>query len=275
VLRHRYAETRGRGERWARLHAALPRASAKLAWELFWDAHHRWWTRDERGGDMAATGDPVELPVPRTPYRVVVRPGTSDAMVYYDCIIDRQYTRALGARTIDIRTILDAGANVGMASVAFLTACPNARLLAVECDPENAGVARRNLSQFHSRADLIEAALWHTPERIALADGERGTWASHVEPSESGDLATITPWGCMARLGGTVDIVKIDIEGAEIPLFSGVEASKWLTGVRRFLLIEPENELSANIVDEAMRRGSAFARSYAYRDVVGYARLSP
>ena len=274
ALYDRYARARGRVERWVRLHTALPRRDARLAWDLFWHAHHRWWTRDERAGEMGPTSDPIELPIPKDwARRVLVRPGTTDALVYYDCLVDRQYTRPLTSIAGSVRTVLDAGGNIGMASIAFLSECPTARVLTIECDPVNAAVARENLRQYGERAELLEAALWHERAAVSLAGLERGTWASHVVPMANGSVATRTPDECIDWLGGTgVDIVKIDIEGAEIPLFNTREASRWAARVQHQILVEPETAESANIVEHNLTTHWGFQRTYAYRDVVGYAR---
>ena len=276
ALYDRYARARGRVERWARLHGALPRRDARLAWDLFWHAHHRWWTRDERAGEMGPTGDPVELPIPKErSRRVLVRPGTTDALVYYDCLVDRQYTRPLSDIAGSVRTVLDAGGNVGMASIAFLSECPHARVLTIECDPVNAAVARENLRQYGDRVELLEAALWHERAAVSLAGAERGTWASHVVPTASGSVPTHTPDECIDRLGGTgIDIVKIDIEGAEIPLFSTREAGRWAARVHHQILVEPETAESASIIRHTLTSHWGFHPTYAYRDVVGYTRAA-
>jgi FkbM family methyltransferase len=235
--------------------ALRPRDANRL-WGLFWESHHLLWT----GHDMRPIGDPYRLPVPGSDASVWLRPGTSDPIVYYDCLIDRQYTRALeGTET----TIVDAGCNIGMASLAFLVACPNSRILAVECDPENAELARLNLKAFRHRVEVVEAALVPTHQPVALAAAGRGTWASHVEPARDGTLTTITPDECIDRMGRRVDVFKIDIEGGEQSLTWGfLERCQTL-------LVEPETEEGlARIGREATRQG--VRPFYAYRDVVGY-----
>jgi FkbM family methyltransferase len=244
---------------------------AGTVWDLYWDAHHRWWTRDERGGTMDPTGPPMELPVPQYPRRsVMVRPGTTDVLVYYDCLIDRQYTRALSRRQA-VRTIVDAGANVGMATVAFLIACPNARLLAIEPDSSNAMMLRENVRAFGDVVEVLEGAIVATHTPIALAARDRGTWAAHVEDAPVGLLRTITPNECVLRFAPELDVFKIDIEGAEIALFNAADLT-WLSRTR-LLLVEPENAGSAVLVEHVTRR-SNMNRTYAYRDVIGYARVS-
>jgi FkbM family methyltransferase len=187
-------------------------------------------------------------------------------MVYYDCVIDRQYTRGLTERQ-SIRTIVDAGANVGMATVAFLVACPSAQVLAIEPDPTNALVLRENVRAFGTRVEVMEGAIADSHTPMALAAADRGTWAAHVVVTAEGVLPTITPEECIAHFGDKVDVFKIDIEGAEIALFSSPQPS-WLSRTRT-LLIEPENATSAALVEEATRR-NRMKRVYAYRDVVGY-----
>jgi FkbM family methyltransferase len=170
-----------------------------------------------------------------------------------------------------IRTIVDAGANVGMATVAFLTACPDARVLAIEPDASNAMMLRENVRAFGPPVEVLEGAICATHAPVALASRDRGTWAAHVEDAPEGLLTTITPNECALGLAPELDVFKIDIEGAEIALFMAADLT-WLSRTR-LLLVEPENAASAVLV-ERVTRHSGMNRAYAYRDVVGYARVS-
>src|SRR5947208_4936670 len=73
-----------------------------------------------------------------------VRRGTSDIWTFDQIFVDHEY------RCIDslqgVTTIIDAGANVGYSSAYFLSRFPEARIIALEPDPENFNALRRNLT---------------------------------------------------------------------------------------------------------------------------------
>lgn len=254
----RYALWRGWTERWLSLHTKLSWRDAQLVWRLYRAAHHRWWT-----GEESATGPAITLPVPgNSPMKVTVRPGTSDIMVYCDVLVDRVYVRFVPDPPV-VR-VLDIGANVGLASVLFLTAFPQCQVVAVEPDPSNAAICRANLAGFGSRAKVVEAAVWSEEARVSVGSKHAGTWASSVIADSQGPIEGQTMPVLLDLLGGRADIVKIDVEGAEQAVFEAADTS-WIDDVR-WIAVEPEHEASFRAFERAIaRRMHIVAR---YRDVV-------
>ena len=205
------------------------------------DAEARW-----RAGRYDATGPLEALPVGNV--SVYVRPGTSDVLVYRDVIVRDNYGEAdLPADA----AVLDCGANIGLVSVAVLTKHAGARVLAIEPDPRNIELCQRNLEPFAGRAQILRAAVWDTAGWLKLASGTEGTWASHVEPG-SGDIEALTITNALERLGAEwVDLIKLDVEGAEARILSG--DISWLarTGC---LMIEIESDDARAAFNDAMRR---------------------
>src|SRR5687768_11020068 len=157
-----YARRQGCAERWLRIHLRLRCREANLAWRLYVDAHGRWWT-----GASSPTGDALVLPIPGSKDgKVHIRPGTTDPLVYYDVLVNDLYGRYLPAGAIS--RVLDLGANIGLASAFFLSRFPGCRVVAVEPDPQNAAVCRRNLEPFGERAVLIQGAVWANDARLSL-----------------------------------------------------------------------------------------------------------
>ena len=78
--------------------------------------------------------------------RVLLRSHTSDISVLNELVVWDGYTSS--ARLLPSpATILDLGANTGLAARWFLKIWPQARLVAVEPEPGNINVLRSNLSQ--------------------------------------------------------------------------------------------------------------------------------
>jgi FkbM family methyltransferase len=164
--------------------------------------------------------------------RIVIRSGDSDIETLRQALVERQYSLewpkslkdrmdaryeeilAAGGRPI----IVDAGANIGAASLYFLTRFPKARVVAVEPDPGNAAILRENLSS-RPNATVMEAAIGAERGHVALTNPKHG-WAVRTERSDAG-VPVVTVQDAFETSGGdTPFIVKVDIEGFEEELFA-------------------------------------------------------
>jgi len=186
--------------------------------------HHRLRDAAEAAPDSAE----VSLLPPGVIHPVIVRPGTTDAIVFDNNLVRRAYA-CVRPRTPP-RFIVDAGANVGYASAYFLSRFPDARVVALEPEPGNAAAARRNLAPYGERVVLLECGLWPRVARLRVRPTER---ADSVQVEEAADGE---PWDCdavdlptlLARFQRRrIDLLKCDIEGAEERLFA-VDADAWL-----------------------------------------------
>lgn len=160
---------------------------------------------------------------------VYVRRGTSDRLVFDQIFVDREY------RCIDhlrgIRTVVDAGANVGYSSAYLLTRFPEARALCIEPDASNFRALRQNLGPWGSRVTYLQAALWHEPGYVDIRSDTLGSgqeWGRQVEAADSGSVRAVSMPEIIAKTG-QIDLLKIDIEGAEKEVFAG--DTSWLDGV--------------------------------------------
>jgi FkbM family methyltransferase len=167
----------------------------------------------------------VKLTVPGSHYRVVARREGSDRASFEHVFG--------GAYELDVPTepklIVDLGANAGYASVFFALRYPSARVVAVEPVPDNAKLVRKNVSRI-GRVDVVEAAAWPRTVRLTLVDPGKGYWGMRVAEDPAGAIAVVTVPDLLERAGADrIDILKVDIEGAEEQLFS--ENTGWLERV--------------------------------------------
>jgi FkbM family methyltransferase len=113
--------------------------------------------------------------------------------------------------------IADIGANIGSASLWFKQQFPEAAVVAVEPDPDNAAVLKRNLSG-RPLVTVVEAAIGATAGFVALENRSSG-WAVQTKRADTG-IPIVTVDDVLAQVpNGTSFIVKIDIEGFESDLF--------------------------------------------------------
>jgi len=130
--------------------------------------------------------------------------------------IQAQYDKLVAAGRKPI--IVDAGANIGAASLWFARQFPDATVVAVEPDPANVEVLRRNVEN-HPTIQVLEAAIGSERGRVELVSGSK-SWDVQTVRSESG-VEIVTVDDAFEASGGDAPfIVKIDIEGFEADLFA-------------------------------------------------------
>jgi len=116
--------------------------------------------------------------------------------------------------------ILDCGANIGLASLYFTRRYPRAKVTAFEADPRLAEICRGNLALSGvTRVDVKEAAVWTGEGTLDfVCEGtDSGAIASLQQPIE-GTLARVPSVRLRDWLDEPVDLLKLDIEGAEFPV---------------------------------------------------------
>lgn len=160
---------------------------------------------------------------------VSFRLRTSDAEVYSEVILGKEYD----CPTLSFaRTIIDVGANCGMASIFYANRYPNATVVAVEAEASNYAALVRN-TQAYPNIVPIHAALWHSDGQVEVFPPwprwkSWGKWGFRVR--EGSGCRALTLPTLMHEVGiEAVDILKIDVEGAECEIFS---TCNWMDKVK-------------------------------------------
>lgn len=124
------------------------------------------------------------------------------------------------------RFIVDAGGYIGDSAALFLSRYPQAQCLVLEPGQAHSW-AERNLAAYGQRAMLRKAALMASAGSFRMHEADTG---SQVVAATYGTLEVMTmPEVLALSPSGRVDILKVDIEGAEVELFRG--ACDWLQSV--------------------------------------------
>lgn len=186
---------------------------------------YKWKQRRHRG--------PYELTSQHAAFPLWVRPDTSDQAVFWQVFIGLEYACVTSPNPP--RYIIDCGANVGYTAAYFLTKFPSARVVAVEPDPGNAEMCRRNLAPYGDRAYVLEAGIWSHRAGLVISetpfrDGRE--WARQVREVGRFEQAAFSGVPMASLVGDDhVDILKMDIEGAETLAFRD---PRWLHTVDTF-----------------------------------------
>jgi FkbM family methyltransferase len=197
--------------------------------------HH---LRGVRLGGMDVPLTTVTVTVPGSWHEVTLRVGSSDGNAFLQVILWNEYECANlphGANTI-----LDLGANIGLAAVFFAHRFPAARIFSVEPDAGNFALLQTNTRSFGPRVQHVLAAAWHDTGRLSLhaqdsSGAPLGEWGLQVsdQPSQTGAVTACYDVPSLLSMAGFegVDILKMDIEGAELEVFAN-GADLWLPRVR-------------------------------------------
>lgn len=175
------------------------------------------------------------------PLQVRLR-GSSDIAVFHQIFIGQEY--ACLRKLEEPSLVLDLGANVGFSAAYFLSAFPKARVVVVEPDERNLEMCKVNLAPYGDRVMLLHGAVWSRSTILRLSKGTFGDgleWATQVAESieDEETSAGVQAWdvGSLIEISGaaTVDLLKVDIEGAELTVF-GASAGSWLHKVRNICI---------------------------------------
>lgn len=130
--------------------------------------------------------------------------------------------------------IIDCGANIGLASIYWKTRIPGARITAVEADPMIFSYMAKNfLAAGIDDIECLNEAIWHESGELEFtshgADG--GAVTSPADSALGGTIRVKARPLPELLADEPVDLLKIDVEGAECQLLIGRQ--DWLTDVRR------------------------------------------
>ncbi|MEQ8744314.1 FkbM family methyltransferase [Parasphingorhabdus sp.] len=199
------------------------------------------------------TSDVIQFANLLYPFRV--RSHSSDIETVISNFIREEY----GQLESDLppRFIVDAGAYIGDTSAYFLSRFRECTVLAIEPLSENLLVARENLEPYGGRVDLWHAALG-SKRGFGRVGGE-GTGATLGDAGETVAIVTMAEV-VAASPSGFIDILKMDIEGGEVEIFS-TDAYKWLPQVRNIIL-ETHGEHAERLVLSTLKAANWKVQRY-------------
>lgn len=149
--------------------------------------------------------------------------------------------------------IVDAGANTGASTLYFRMRYPEALIIAVEPEISNYGLLCRNMEACRG-VKCINAALWVRDGLLSLRNPSADHYAYQFDEiaGSDGTVRCVTMSTLMADAGvETVDILKMDIEGAEYQIFSAGNY-EWLRRVR-MLIVELHEYICPGVEDLFMK----------------------
>lgn len=165
-------------------------------------------------------------------YQFHLRRFTSDIDVYkqiyyrpdYPRIIDKIEEIFRGFE--NVKKIIDGGAYTGLSTFYWAKTFPNAQVVAIEAERSNFDLLKKNvLINNLSNVDIHNKAIWSHEEQLCITREkmDKRPWAFAVEirnEQQTDEISGISLSKLRADLSiDTVDILKLDIEGAEREVF--------------------------------------------------------
>lgn len=195
--------------------------------------------RRARWGSQPGTRVPVS--VPKIPFPVHLRAGSSDAGIFDQVFLEEHQTPPLRQPPA---TIVDLGANIGLTSVQYANLFPDARIIAVEPEPGNHDCLLQNIARYPT-IESTQRGIWDHECSLRVANQDAQECAFRLEECEPGDSGAIdavsVPW-LMDHYGlDAIDLLKIDIEGGEVELFRNGRPD-WMERVK-VMLVELHDRL--------------------------------
>ena len=177
---------------------------------------------------------------------------------------ERTFVRLLREAVPPGGTVLEGGAHLGFVTVhAARAAGPGGRVVVFEPNPAVHGVLRENLAAngVSDRVEVIAKALGEASGTARFF--VRADESSLYEPSGEAETTEVDVVRADELLDGPVDVVKLDVEGAEVAALRGMERLLTSTGRPRALFLECNPGLLE-------RSGSSAAELLAWVGARGY-----
>jgi FkbM family methyltransferase len=168
------------------------------------------------------------------PRDLYLRSYSGDLDIFYEIFWKKAYMFNYAPRP---GVIIDLGANIGLATLFFLNAFPDGKVIAVEPEPGNLELLKKNLEEEINIQKVIvsEAAVSGEDDTLALSIPilkYNATIKGKKYDAENSEQVKVMSMQTLLETSNlsAVDILKIDIEGSEKELFSA--HFDWLEKIR-------------------------------------------
>jgi FkbM family methyltransferase len=157
--------------------------------------------------------------------RIELRRSSGDIFILYEVLCDECYFVPSSMLPPEkVRVILDCGANIGITSLFFASRYPNARIYSIEPDPNNFALLERNTRQEPRIFPICGAIVGRARDQVFLTT-DAPAWGNSIAAGKIG--VAVKAWTideiCRKNEIAYIDLLKVDIEGAEKEMFANGE----------------------------------------------------
>jgi FkbM family methyltransferase len=201
--------------------------------------------------------------------------GASLRGQYFELFMQREYDFICAHTT---PRIFDCGANVGLSVIAFKQRYPHSHITAFEADPTIAATLRTNIENLNlAGVTVVQAAVWNQTGDVSFAAD--GADAGRI--SDQPDACSVPAVRLADYITETVDMLKLDIEGAEYAVLQDLCDTGTIAHVQRIICEfhgwGPVAGQMGRLLDALQQTGFAMTFTYARSapDLPGAAEPTP
>jgi FkbM family methyltransferase len=166
---------------------------------------------------------------------VYMRTETGDINMFYEIFWSDMYNipESLLAAPLNI---IDLGANVGFTTMYFALKYPDAKIISLEPSKMNFVVLQKNIA-LQKNVKALNAAVWFESKQIPFMEAANA-YNSRIAETDTEHSHTIEAYNVEDILSkeniDTIDLLKIDIEGAEKDILQ--KNQDWLNKVKNIII---------------------------------------
>lgn len=234
----------------------IPR-SIPLSYHFFYQAF-------ESGARVRKIGkkNVIDFDINKRNASIILRRGTSDIKVFNDVFWLHGYKELVDlAHTfhINVKSIIDAGANIGLTTIYFKSYFPESTIICLEPFSENYDILKENIG-LNSYSDVYpgKKGLWGKTTFLRKKNNFRDNepWSFSLEETSDRNEALFEAISIIDLMNENqiqeLDILKIDIEGGEASVFDKNHyPDRWLDKVK-LMAIEIHDEFNCRENIEAL-----------------------
>jgi FkbM family methyltransferase len=217
-----------------------------------------------------------EYNINNTPFYIYLKTKSSDIDVFNQIILNNEYksvVKIINKYNIPCTTMLDAGANIGLASIYFKSQFPKLNIIALEPSVTTFKRLERNINKLEGIRGLKKGIWSHSTYLSADTSFRDGRdWAFKlIETSQkvNDTFEVVSIFDVISEFKlDHIDVLKIDIEGGEESVFSVESNIDWLKKVR-LIAIEIHDEFNCRDHIENMLLKFGFILSYSGELTIG------
>ena len=177
----------------------------------------------------------VTARLPGYTHSIHFRNNPYDFATFCEVSLEEAYRNELATASF----IVDGGGNIGLTAAYFAMLYPGATIVSVEPDSGNFDILKKNTATL-AHVHPLQGGVWNKTAHLRVVDGGIGNNAftvTEVDAPGNDSISAYSITDIMAMHGCTkIDIVKLDIEGAEKQVFAN-GYQDWLPHTR-LLIVE-------------------------------------
>jgi len=191
---------------------------------LLWNSKKLRWSKSgfvkASSREAVAAIDIQHSPGKRTIY---LRTFEGDIDIFYEIFFKEIYALP-GPQTGPIKTVVDLGANVGLSALYFLQQYPNAQVICVEPEASNFKMLSKNLQPeiATGKVKALQVAAMAQDGFVSFESANAKYNSRVVQGGFENNIPSVSIPTLMERFEiDHIDLLKVDVEGAEKYIFSG------------------------------------------------------